>query len=75
MPHRHAADLRPAALPLLAARAVLASAARDHASANALRIRSTGEHNRNQLRRSRRIGVASRLLEAASRDQVAEVRA
>ncbi|WWW37228.1 hypothetical protein V8017_11470 [Stenotrophomonas rhizophila] len=76
MSYRTAADSQPTAqLPLRAATCLLAQAARDHTRANVLRIRSTGEHSRNQLRRSRRIGVQSRRVEAESRDMAAEVRA
>ncbi len=65
-PHGH--------LPIRAAHYLLAQAARDHARANELRARSAGEHRRNQLRRSRRMAVASRRVEAESRDMVSEVR-
>jgi hypothetical protein len=63
-----------APLPLRAACCLLAHAARDHARANELRARSAGEHSRNHIRRYRRMGVASRVTEAESRDMVAEVR-
>ncbi|RXK68634.1 hypothetical protein ERT44_05285 [Stenotrophomonas sp. MA5] len=74
MSHRYA-DPSPCLLPRLAVVAMLAVAARDHTAARALWVRSKGEHNRNQLRRSRRMGVASLLLEACSRDMSAEMRA
>lgn len=74
MSHRYA-DQSPCLLPPLAVKAMLAVAARDHTVAGTLRVRSTGEHSRNQLRRSRRMSVASRRLEACSRDLSAEVRA
>lgn len=74
MSHRHVAEPQPT-LPLIATRCLLALAARDHTCANTLRMRSSAERGRNQLRRSRRIGVASRHLEAVSRDMAAEVRA
>lgn len=74
MSHRHA-DPSPTLLPLLAVKALLALAARDHSTARILWTRSKGEHSRNQLRRSRRMGVASLRLEACSRDMSAEVRA
>ena len=53
---------------------LLVIAAREHARANVLRQRSAGEHSRNQKRRSRRMGVASRIAEAVARDISAEVR-
>lgn len=74
MSHRHVAEPL-IVLPLVASRSLLAVAAKDHACANVLRIRATGEHSRNQMRRSRRMGVASRRLEADSRDMAAEGRA
>ncbi|GEM_PF-703674 len=61
MSHRHA-DPSPTLLPLLAVKALLALAARDHSTARILWSRSKGEHNRNQLRRSRRMGVAAAFL-------------
>ena len=64
-----------APLPPRPSHCLLAQAARDHTRANVLRVRSAGEHGRNQLRRSRRMGVASRRVEAESRDMAAEVRA
>ncbi|MCO7399910.1 rhodopsin [Stenotrophomonas maltophilia] len=72
MSHRYA---DPCLLPFLAVKALRAVAARDHSTARTLWARSKGEHNRNQLRRSRRMGVASLRLEACSRDMSAEVRA
>lgn len=76
MSYRTAVDSLPKApLPLQAASCLLAHAARDHTRANVLRARSAGEHSGNQLRRSRRMGVAARRVEAASRDMAAEVRA
>ncbi|HHA2628646.1 rhodopsin [Stenotrophomonas maltophilia] len=74
MSHRYA-DTSPCLLPLLALKALRALAARDHSTARTLWVRSKGEHSRNQLRRSRRMGVASLRLEACSRDMSAEVRA
>ncbi|HCT28887.1 hypothetical protein ACEU0B_001243 [Stenotrophomonas indicatrix] len=74
MSHRYA-DQSPCVLPPLAVKAMLALAARDHSTASTLWVRSKGEHSRNQLRRSRRMGVASLRLEACSRDMSAEVRA
>ncbi|SLM23940.1 hypothetical protein [Stenotrophomonas indicatrix] len=74
MSHRYA-DQSPCGLPPLAVKAMLALAARDHRTASTLWVRSKGEHSRNQLRRSRRMGVASLRLEASSRDMSAEVRA
>lgn len=64
-----------APLPLRALHCLLFAAAREHRRAIVLRHRSAGEHNRNQLRRSRRMSVASRKCEAHSRDMAAEVRA
>jgi len=61
-------------LPLLVIHYLLGIAAREHARANVLRQRSAGEHSRNQKRRSRRMGVASRIAEAVARDISAEVR-
>lgn len=68
-------DSNPSLLPQLAVKALLALAARDHSTARTLWVRSKGQHSRNQLRRSRRMGVASLRLEACSRDMSAEVRA
>ncbi|MGV8959226.1 MAG: hypothetical protein ACOH1V_02405 [Stenotrophomonas sp.] len=64
-----------APLPLRALYCLLFAAARDHRRANLLRQRSNGEHFRNQKRRTRRLSVASRLVEAHSRDTTAEARA
>ena len=61
-------------LPLLVIHCLLGIAAREHARANVLRQRSAGEHSRNQKRRNRRMGVASRIAEAVARDISAEVR-
>ncbi len=74
MSHRYA-DPSPCLLPLLAVKALRAVAARDHSTARTLWVRSKGEHSCNQLRRSRRMNVASLRLEACSRDLSAEVRA
>lgn len=76
MANRYAIEANPARmhLPLLVIHCLLGVAAREHARANVLRQRSAGEHSRNQKRRSRRMGVASRIAEAVSRDIAAEVR-
>lgn len=61
MSNRTAVDSLPKApLPLQAASCLLAQAARNHTLASVLRARSAGEHGRNQLRRSRRMGAAAR---------------
>ncbi len=73
--HANDAIAAPALLPLRALHCLLFSAAEDNRRANVLRQRSAGEHNRNQLRRSRRMGVASRITAAEARDMVSEVRA
>lgn len=76
MANRYAIEANPARmqLPLLVIHCLLGVAAREHVRANVLRQRSAGEHNRNQKRRSRRMGVASRLAEAFARDTAAEAR-
>ncbi|MFC6351263.1 hypothetical protein H7691_06575 [Stenotrophomonas sp. CW117] len=76
MSQRIAIDVNAAAtLPLRAAHCLLFVAAREHRRAIMLCYRSAGEHSKNQKRRSRRMGVASRLAEAFARDTAAEARA
>jgi hypothetical protein len=65
----------PAFLPLRALHCLLFVANREHRRAVMLRQRSAGEHSKNQKRRSRRMGVASRMAEAFARDTAAEARA
>jgi hypothetical protein len=73
---QHANDVSaPASLPLRALHCLLHVAAREHRRAILLRGRSAGEHSKNQKRRSRRMGVASRMAEAFARDTAAEARA
>lgn len=64
-----------AALPLRALHCLRLVANREHRRANLLRQRSAGENSKNQKRRSRRMGVASRHAEAFARDTAAEARA
>jgi len=75
MCHRIAIDPSAPRLPLLALHCLLSVAAREHRRAIELRWRSAGENSRNQKRRSRRMGVASRHAEAFARDTAAEARA
>ncbi|SBV37817.1 conserved hypothetical protein [uncultured Stenotrophomonas sp.] len=76
MQQQHVIDATAARLqlPLLALHCLRATANKDRAHANLLRLRSAGEQARNHRARSRRMGVASRLAAAAARDMATEVR-